>query len=602
MKYLFAFLFLITFYHLDAQNPGSDAVFQKITKEYTLLEDGSQEFHYSKRLKLLTHFSFNRLYGETFIIYNPEFQELKVNFSQTTHKDGKVTESPFNAYNEVLPRFAADAPYYNHLKEMVVTHPGTELGAVIEIDYTITTKPGYFPGLMSKEIITESSPIQEEEIIIHIPSSSELNYKVLNLRTAPEIKDEDGRKTYTFTFKGIRESSHEYHQPDDQSHLPGLIFSTVDMKEAKNYLAAQKSFDFKTNEEIKELTQTIRKENNNDLSLILDLHKAVYEDMNTYDIPIEYTGFSARHPLDTWKSNGGTPLEKSLLLVAILREAGIHAEPVVAIPTEWYVEEIGCLQQFDEFLVQINPRELEQIYLSAVKPAAQNMVFQKNGYTLSVLNTEQPFVNEIEEGFENKVVTNGTLIFNDSLKYSGSCELLMTEATNPYYQLHEDSGNLKSFLKGISGKEILDTKIINMAQFRSLANLKFESKKPLENQKGYYFFELPVNKQGTDSWRINYLESDRTDPFEIPFIINEQYSYEITLPENTELINPVPLTEMKTEFGEIVLSTGQEGNQVMVKRMLVISDKIIEPGDYPKFKEMMDLWNNGNKRKLVLKK
>jgi hypothetical protein len=55
-------------------------------------------------------------------------------------------------------------------------------------------------------------------------------------------------------------------------------------------------------------------------------------------------------------------------------------------------------------------------------------------------------------------------------------------------------------------------------------------------------------------------------------------------------------------MGEIVLSTGQKGNQVLVKRMLVFNNNIIEPVDYPKFKEMMDLWNNPNKRKLVLKK
>ena len=67
---LLLFSFVLCF-SLIGQQPESDAIYEKITKEYILHEDGSMDYHYYKKLKLNTHFSFNRLYGETFIIYNP---------------------------------------------------------------------------------------------------------------------------------------------------------------------------------------------------------------------------------------------------------------------------------------------------------------------------------------------------------------------------------------------------------------------------------------------------------------------------------------------------------------------------------------------------
>jgi hypothetical protein len=71
MKKIIIILFsLILSFSLTGQQPESDAIYEKIIKEYTLHEDGSMDYRCYKKLKLNTHFSFNRLYGETFIVYN----------------------------------------------------------------------------------------------------------------------------------------------------------------------------------------------------------------------------------------------------------------------------------------------------------------------------------------------------------------------------------------------------------------------------------------------------------------------------------------------------------------------------------------------------
>ena len=83
MKNIFPILLLILSNVMFAQEAKHDATFIEIVQEYTLNEDGSQDYHYYKKFELNTHFSFNRLYGETFIVYNPEHQELKIKTGTT---------------------------------------------------------------------------------------------------------------------------------------------------------------------------------------------------------------------------------------------------------------------------------------------------------------------------------------------------------------------------------------------------------------------------------------------------------------------------------------------------------------------------------------
>ena len=58
---------------------ASEAEFGKLSKAYTLHADGSQEMRVQKELTLFTHAAMNRVYGESFIIYNPEYQKLEIN-------------------------------------------------------------------------------------------------------------------------------------------------------------------------------------------------------------------------------------------------------------------------------------------------------------------------------------------------------------------------------------------------------------------------------------------------------------------------------------------------------------------------------------------
>ena len=93
-----------------AAAPKSEALFDKLVKTYILNPDGSQKLRVQKQLTIYTHAAMNSLYGETFIVYDPAYQHLKVNESYTRQADGTIVETPANAVVEVLPCAAANTP------------------------------------------------------------------------------------------------------------------------------------------------------------------------------------------------------------------------------------------------------------------------------------------------------------------------------------------------------------------------------------------------------------------------------------------------------------------------------------------------------------
>ena len=219
---------------------ASEAEFGKLAKTYTLHKDGSQEMRVYKELTLFTHAAMNGLYGESFIVYNPAYQELKIHESYTRQKDGKIVKTPENAFVEVLSAAAADAPAYNGLKEMVVVHTGLELGATICLDYSVITRPGYLPGLDVYVPVEELSPVKEYICSVSVPEDKPLNYALINGKATPVVKNENGSKVVTWTLKNIPAYYPMESTPALSGNIPVILANTYpSMADALKVLKSQ---------------------------------------------------------------------------------------------------------------------------------------------------------------------------------------------------------------------------------------------------------------------------------------------------------------------------------------------------------------------------
>ncbi len=318
----------------------SEAEFRKLSKTYTLRADGSQELRVQKKLTLFTHAAMNGLYGETFIVYDPEFQELTIHESYTRQKDGTVIKTPSNALVEVLPSSAANAPAYNHLKEMVVVHTGLELGATIYLDYSIVSKAGYLPELDVCCPVKELSPVKEFIFRLNVPAGKSVRYELLNASAKPVIAQGNGMKSFIWTLKDVAPRPYAY--PSGRGNLglvqavasgmmPVFVASTwPGYTEAVKYL--QKQFAVGNTSvvegKVAELTQGLEGNPQAMRNAIANYMAGLYQ-LGHCNVSLQDAGYRLRPASEVITSAYGTQAELVNLDVTLQRAAGLEAEVAV---------------------------------------------------------------------------------------------------------------------------------------------------------------------------------------------------------------------------------------------------------------------------------
>ncbi|MBP6977050.1 MAG: DUF3857 domain-containing protein [Bacteroidales bacterium] len=591
--------------HLLAQEPETDAEYTRIVKEYRLNADGSMENRVIKELRILTHFAFHSLYGETFVVYDPRYQKLQINEAYTVMADGKKVMTPENAFNEVLPRFAANFPDALHLREMVITHTGLEVGAVIYLDYTITTASGYYPALMAKEVLVASSPVRNQVITVDIPDSVELYHKMLHLRTAPEVYRENGRKRFIWTFSPLKARAQEPFLPSDTKYLPTLIFSAGhNFDEAFAAFLSQEAFHWNVNREMEERLVDIKHGQSDPFCRVLAIQKLVVEEFNLFDVPLEYTGYRVRTAEETWLSNGGTEAEKNVLLCALLKEAGYAASLSAILPNELMDRSIGCLPAMKGFAVEVTDEEWGSVLLSGVRTDDQGMRTALLGNSLVQLNPVASYL-EIKTVPPQAGILDAEfhLMIDTAIRLSGSISANLEKIYNPWMAMKRDTDYVKGVWTSFASSGFIKSTTVKASgPEQSLLLWETECPRAFKEQDEYCFLELPVFKNGFNGFPMNFLNASRKAPLEIPFPLQESYSYSLELPATLHLITESENSVMVNPVGTVTVKIAAKKQTVSVFRELKLTMQEISLQHYEELRALINEWNDINKRRLIFKK
>ena len=600
---LFLLLSAFSISHAIAQESQPDAVYLEQLKEYTLNQDGSWSYHYSHKLKLLTYYAINSLYGEDFILYNPDFQKLKINRSITTMADGTVVPSPDNSFNDLLPGFAANAPAYNRLREMAVTHTGLERGAVEDFDYTLYSSKEFSTALMGNEVLWMNSPVDKLTFLIHIPSNASLNYDQFNLPEKPLVTKTGNQTTFSWTLNKLPAITREDFRPRELQNRPRIVFSTA--RNANKLLESflnQAAFELKVDEKIQKVADDVRKEQKSDLAVMMRLQDMVVNEINYHAVPLALAGYRVRTCDETFKSNGGTELEKTVLLASMLGTAGIKAIPVAILPERYFDKKSFNFQLVEKFLVRATDTKGETWYLSTLQNDLQDQQFSLSGKTIISLTPGKSMQTDKEKALSADLEMTGNCTLNKEMEFTGTISLSLSNRLNPFLKLAQDTSYALKLLSGI-----LESAKINSFSFDRLekdkATIHYEisSNEIVKEQSGHYFLKIPSLMAGSDGWHMTELISARTEPIELPFPLNESYRFSITLPEGYKLITGEVSLSLKKEFGNLIIYISQEGRTLQIDRMIHLTKSLLELSEYADFKAFINTWNNKKYREVIIR-
>ncbi len=581
------------------REPDTDAVFKSITKEYQLNSDGSIDYQYHHELKYLTHYSFNRAYGETFVVYNPLHQVLDVVKSETTMLDGKKVESPANALNEILPHFAAGSPEYNNLREMVITHVGLEVGATVNLDYNIKSEKGYYPYLSENIVLSEKSPVNNQKIIVKIPEGKTLNYKLLNSSVKPKISKKGNFTIYTWRFGNITALSHDYNVPHDGSYLPRLIFSTANMNDALANI--KNNIDLNLNDNIKKTIKEKLQGVEKPIEKIAIIKNIVANEINLISVPIEFTGYKMNSLNHVWKSNRASLIEKNFLFVELLKLSGFDADILFAYPEFTFDKEIGNLKTFGYYLVKVNIDGRDMI-LSLNSKQKNDLAFNLDNGVIVNINGEKFDANANIADIENKISFVTSLKMNIDGNVKGNMKAEISGAANPYFDLLKDKNNAKQVIASMTKSKMINSFELQNFDFSACSvTADIKCKKIWKEQGNYYFLNIPNSSLGIKASHLRALEENRTSPLILNSTIDETYKFSIELPDSIQFVNPINI-EMKNDIGNVIISCKLDSNVLLIEKLLKINKKYIAVEDYKNFKKLIDIWNKKTNNELILKK
>lgn len=299
MKKLFTILLtIICFTSLQARE--ADAVYNKLSEEYTINADGRSTYRCAKELKIQSHYAFNRAFGETFIEYNPKYQSVEINSAYVKMADGKIVEAPSNSITTMLPDYAAKAPWYNELTTIVVTHTALEIGAKIFLDYTITTKPGFMAVETFFKQMDEECPIKDYSFKFTSPAKTVYIKQSINKRKKAQFRDNSA----SFKFRNITQAYPEKYV--STTSIP-FVFATIENDPGKRVWNMMKP--------VLEASQGQKIDVKNPLDYIKT-------NVDYAPIPL-YIASDVRSAKDVKASAYGTAAEKAALLLNTMDGKGI---------------------------------------------------------------------------------------------------------------------------------------------------------------------------------------------------------------------------------------------------------------------------------------
>lgn len=556
-KHKFAFLLCMLLMTTTVYG-ASEAEYKKLAKTWTLNADGSQEFRYDMELTLFTHTAMNGTYGESFIVYNPQYQELKINSSYTKQKDGTIIKTPDNAFVEVLPRNAADAPAYNHLKEMVVVHTGLELGATIYLDYTVTSKPGYLPEVDIFEELLQSSPVKEYTLTIVTPEVKELAYTLTNNPAKASVKRSGGTCTTSWTLRNLPASSRAPFVYVKNGDVPFLAATTY-ASEGEALATLLKQFNPSGDPQLTTLAESLTEGKKKDEDKLEAILEYTTNHIANNGLTLDQTGYRLR-PADAVISTAyGTEVEKANLLAGLLDGAGFKAEPMATYQA--YADKGLALKAVDQLFVSCMVNG--ELYLFSTSSTHRPQTVNFDRTPLFSLQTGKPVAIAVPQDYQIK--SDIAVRFKD--------------------------GKVTTSTKESVGKELMP--------YFTTGNSENEQTAPLKVENGYATISLPDAEYGFSHLPYGYLNSQRKENLLIPRPVNEVYTYTIECPENMELRTPETDKTIRNAAGSLTISVKKNGRTATVTRSLELNKQLYTPAEYKELRQLLTEWSDINGKTLL---
>jgi Domain of Unknown Function with PDB structure (DUF3857)/Transglutaminase-like superfamily/Domain of Unknown Function with PDB structure (DUF3858) len=570
---------------------------------------------------------------------------------EDAEKVDKIVASTYNLENGqvVMTKLEKADLFENRLDknrfEEKFTLPGVKEGSIIEYTYTVTSDYNF--NLPSWTFQREEYPCLWSEYQVDIPEA--LFYVLVKQGVHPYAIDKgtEGRESFRLTKKetaltgtddalevSANTVKHHWAIKDvpalhEERYLstPRNYLDKIDFQLAKTYdgqdyhdvhnswkqttkeLLEREDFGLPLNEEDDQIAQTVTKVTAGS-SDALQAARAIYYYVSSHFTCNDYYNNRLKTTLrDVMKKNGGTVGDINLLLIAMLRKAGLQADPVVLSTREYgfNLASYPILQRLNYVIARLVV-DGHVYYLDA---AHSQLGFGQlagncyNGHARIISNKDSASVwFETDSLKESK--TTLVLISSTDKGMEGTLQSVLGKEESYRLRLHLSGKDRKDYFKAIQ---------TSWGEDMEISNGGIDSLQRLEDPvKVHYDFRL-VQPAGASPLYINpmlgeglrenpFKAAERKYPVEMPYLSDDMYVLTMQLPDGY-VVDELPKSArvaLNGDQGMFEYLIAAQNNTVQLRCRLKLNKANFSPDDYANLREFFGYVVKKESETIVLKK
>lgn len=634
--------------HYDADSSAGAVVlanYGKLTFDF-LAQDGDTRFELAihKRIKILKKTAFEE--GDIVLPFYSENKYEVINNlkAQLITSDGKVVQ--------VNKKDIFVEKVNDQLSLKKFTFPNLIEGAVVEYKYTLSSR-----DLIHLEdwYFQEKIPVRWSELRMEIPSF--YNYIFLNQGRAMDVQEQDNYSssitipkyvysslgknyekqgikvveamlnTYRFVQKEVPALKKESYITTMEDYVAKVRFQLnttalpdapvrsflTNWKDVAKRLMKEDFFgvQFKKKGKHKKLWAAAEPQIQQGKTPLEKITLAYDFINNNVEWNEKYTYGAVENALDVcFEKKKATSGELNLMLLAILQEAGIKAEPVlISTRDHGKVQTLyPILNQFNHTMVLVTVED-QNILLDAGNP------FRPIGYPrVNALNYQAWIVDEMQPEWINLAAPKSVekTLVNFKLDQEGHVEGTIAIGTEGYkavngradYYTAKDGKKVKeAWMELYPDMKITQVDFENTVVSASSLKIKMACEIPNQAQvmdDFIYFSPSIYNSFEENPFKLE----QRVYPVEIPYPFTKQFVFNLDLPEGyvvEELPEPARVV-LPNKGGSFLYMVKQNGQRLQIIRKIKVSQLKFTSEEYTTIKTFFDLIVAKNEAQIVLKK
>jgi len=282
-------------------------------------------------------------FSEVQISYDSTYEKVEIEYARTITPEGQVVDVGTRHIRDVS-RYL-NFPLYSNARVCIISFPEITDGAFIEYKARV-----YRNQLINKKDLTMSYPIQSSEPIIDayfevsLPKEKPLKLKSINTgyndfkaRLEPKIEEAGERVIYSWDFDNLPQIMPESDMPADVEINPTILMTTFsEWYEIYKWWWGLAEDKIKADPQIKDKVRELVTGSKSAEEKARAIYNFCAKEIRYVGVEYGQAGYEPHRAEDIFKNKYGDCKDQAILLVTMLREAGLASWPVLISTEDYY--------------------------------------------------------------------------------------------------------------------------------------------------------------------------------------------------------------------------------------------------------------------------